>query len=198
MKTNVLCDIDGVICDFYKGFGEFLNKKYEAKLNLNKEPTSYTFKDWASGVKSINYDKSSYEWIMNGGMLTAPIYDGARDFILDLANIADIYIVTARIGDFRKLFPEEAIKKIEIDTLQWFKYHNIPVDNVYFEHNKIDFCKKNNIPILIEDKLSTAIDGGLNKIKSILLDRGWNKDTLSNHLYDRAFSYNDIIQKIKG
>lgn len=196
MKQNLLLDIDGVLADFYRGFANFLNEKHNAKLDLNVEPSSYVFSEWSPHLKGLSMDKVYEDWILDDGLLNLSIYNGAKDFVFNLADLCDIYIVTARGGDFKNLSKKETMDKIRKDTHNWFIFNKIPVKNVYFEREKINFCKKNNIGILVEDKLDTAVNGTVNGIESILINRNWNnseKDT-----FHRVYSYDEALSKVKS
>src|SRR5574337_645556 len=159
MKVNLLLDIDGILCDFYVGFAEYLNKVYNTNLPLAEEPQSYTISEWGSKCSSINIDEAVLGWINDHGFDKAPVYNGAKEFVEQLNKLTNVFVVTARIGDFKQKFGDQVVDKIKSDTIDWFKDNKIPVDTVFFDHNKIDFCKNNAISILIEDKLDTALKG---------------------------------------
>jgi len=197
MKPKLLLDIDGVLANFYHGFGEFLNKNYNAGLDMNVEPSSYVFREWGPNLANVDTNKASMDWIMSGGMLNIPIYDGARDFVLDLVDHCNIYIVTARVGDYRQIFPESVVDRVQKDTYAWFEQNGMPVEKIYFEHKKIDFCKTFDIPILIEDKLVTVQYGADHGIKCVLMDRAWNQQPNDASLIYRVKSYDEALAKVK-
>src|SRR5690348_5057067 len=114
MKTNLLLDIDGVLANFYAGFGDYLNKSHGANLDLDVEPKSYRFEEWGPDCAGIDMDKAAVDWIMKGGFEQMPVYGGAADFVKELHGLADVYVVTARIGDFKQKFGESVINKIKI------------------------------------------------------------------------------------
>ncbi len=197
MKINILCDIDGVLADFYRGFADYLNRMYDANLDLNVEPSNYNFKEWGPELQNINLDKATVNWILKDhGFLKVPIYDGAREFLEELNKICNVSIVTARVGDYKQYFSEAVINTIKNDTAQWFKSNNLPNNGIIFEHKKIDYCKDNAVPILIEDKLETALLGAKEGVHSILLDRAWNKHPERFRVY-RTYNYQDILNTIR-
>lgn len=196
MKPNLLLDIDGVLADFYHGFADFLNKHYKAELDLNVEPSSYKFSEWNPNLRNLDIGEASRNWINNDGLLNLPIYYGARDFVFDIADMCDIYIVTARAGDFIELFTDKITEKIKSDTYSWFIHHKIPVGKIYFEHEKVDFCEANNIPILVEDKLETVLSASKKGLKSILINRNWNKYQ-DSPMISRVDSYSEALSRIK-
>lgn len=176
MKTKVLLDIDGVIADFYAGFARHLNEYLNTNLDISTEPNEYSLHKWGHGLPNNLIDAEIPKWIMQGGYEHMPIYDGAKKFVHKLMDKYDVYVVTARVGDFRVSLPEEVINATKEDTSKWFKKYGIPTDKLIFEHEKIKFCKDNGIKIIIEDKLSTIVDGAKKDLRAILMDRGWNKN----------------------
>jgi len=186
MKNKVLLDIDGVIANFYAGFGSHLNHTLNAGLNLNLEPNDYSIHRWSQvPLSNKSIDAEIPAWIAEGGYKDMPIYPRAKEFTLELMDKYDVFVVTARVGDFRAEqlggFPKEIIELIKLDTYKWFKDHGIPSDKLFFEHRKIDFCKENGISVLIEDKLDTVVKAAMADLKPILISRAWNQKIGGEH-----------------
>jgi uncharacterized HAD superfamily protein len=198
MKVKVLLDIDGVIADFYTGFGDHLNKSVDAGLDLSIGPPEYSLHKWGHNLPKDLVDSEIPKWILGGGYRSMPIFSGAKEFVYKLMDKYNVYIVTARVGDFRLDITEKVKEKIVYDTFEWFKKHGIPSNKLFFEHKKADFCKKNNIPIIIEDKLETVINGANEGIRCVLMDRSWNQDNngLKRDHFNVfvAYSYNEILE----
>lgn len=196
MKNKILLDIDGVLGCFYLGFSSFLNEKYNTTLDVLEEPFRYNFDEWGHGVELLDLDSASKDWVLNGGYLTMPIYSGALDFYNKLCNQYEVSLVTARVGDRERNNPI-LIQKIKDDTSTWLKNNKLNLINkVYFEPNKVDFCKNNDIHIMIEDKLSTAIEGSKNNLDTILIHRNWNNSPPRFRVY-RSFDYNSALSTIQ-
>jgi uncharacterized HAD superfamily protein len=198
MKVKVLLDIDGVIANFYTGFAKHLNENVGAGLDLNKGPANYSLHDWGHNLSRDIVDEQIPEWILSGGYANMPIFPGAKEFVYKLMDKYDVYIVTARVGDFTLDLSGKVQKVIKRDTFKWLRKYGIPSNKLFFEHKKIDFCQKNNIPILIEDKLPTVIDGADKGVRSILMDRSWNQDSdgLQRDHFNIfvAYNYEDILK----
>lgn len=198
MKIKVLLDIDGVIADFYVGFSKHLNKSVNAGLDPNNGPANYRIHDWGHNLSKEVISEEIPKWILSGGYENIPIFSGAKEFVYKLMDKYDVCIVTARIGDFTLSLPGKVKEVIKRDTLRWLKKYGIPSNKLFFKHEKIDFCQKNNIPIIIEDKLQTVIDGANKGVRSILMDRSWNQDNdgLQRDHFNIfvAYSYNDILK----
>lgn len=200
MKTKVLLDIDGVIAGFYSGFAQYLNRHYGTTLDPIKEPPVYDIYEWKHYLSKSDIDKAIVEWMLDDGFLKLPIYNGAIDFVYQLMDQYDVYITTARLGDFEQKLGKDTLQKIIDDTKNWFRKYGIPYDKLFFRHDKIKFCKENGIRILIEDKLKTAIKGSENGILSIVMSRPWNEKVEGENispLLVRANSYEDILNILK-
>lgn len=197
MRRNILLDIDGVIANFYAGFGEYLNKRYNANLDLSVEPPIYSFSEWGPGLDTIDMEVATNDWIADDGFLKMPVYPGADEFVKELMSLGNVHIVTARIGDFEQKFPTHTEIQIKNDTYEWFKTHKIPTNGkIRFSHKKVELCKEENISILIEDKLSTVLQASKEGIHSIILDRAWNFHPERYKVY-RAKDYSEILDTVR-
>lgn len=197
MRRNILLDIDGVLANFYAGFANHLNKRYNANLDLNKEPPVYSFSEWGPGLDTIDMEQASNEWIANDGFLELPAYPEAKEFVEELMTLGNVHIVTARIGDFEQEFATNTEIQIKNDTYEWFRMHHIPTNGkIRFAHKKLELCKEEDISILIEDKLSTVLGAAQEGIHSIILDRAWNQHPDRFRVY-RAYGYDDILDFVR-
>jgi uncharacterized HAD superfamily protein len=133
---------------------------------------------------------------MDHGFSKVPVYSGAKEFVEELKKLANVIVVTARIGDFKQKFGEQVVDKIKSDTLNWFKDNDISIDTVVFDHNKVDFCKENAISTLIEDKLDTALKGAKEGIHSILMNRAWNEHPNRHKVY-RVYNYDEALNLVR-
>lgn len=197
MKTKVLLDIDGVIANFYLEFARFLNEECGCTLDLYQEPSSYSFNDWGAGVDKVNIGEASNKWIRSGGISRIPPYNSLKDFIDKLHSKYDVHIVTARIGDWERPLPEDVNVIIRHDTYDWLEQNGIPTDQLHFTHKKVEFCQENNINILVEDKLSTAIEASKNGINTVLMDRPFNRTKFALDRVYRAYSYHEALITIE-
>lgn len=198
MKLKVLLDMDGVIADFYKGFANYLNDNYNCNLDINSEPSSYLFKDWGHGVDFVDFDEASQRWIQEGGFVKLPIFNGASEFVKKLKDICNVFIVTARIGGWDQKFPLKIQEQIKHDTHMWLNNYDICVNDVFFTHNKVLFCKEYGIPIIIEDKMSTALEASKNGIHTIIVNREYNNNNkIDRFKIYRAFNFEDVLRQIQ-
>jgi uncharacterized HAD superfamily protein len=194
MKPKVLLDLDGVVAAFYESFAAFLNTNYGTRLPLDHEPDCYKYDDWGFGTDLIDVKQASNEWVDQGGYVKTLPYQNVRAFSDKLHNKCQVFIVTARIDDISSV-PESTKSKIKSDTETWLKEQGIPTDNLHFAYNKVEFCKEHGIDIMIEDKLTTAIKGAKNGLRTILVDRAWNRSPPRLNVY-RAQDYEGVLKLI--
>lgn len=193
---KILCDIDGVLANFFKGFAEFANYNYGTLIDPNLEPAEYDFSGWGFGADKVNWEEAINKWILQDGFLKLLPYDGATEFCNKINNLYDVYFITARVGDFGHMFSPEIVEKVKNNTSDWFKNHNIKANNLMFIRNKVDFCKENGIPILIEDKLKTALRSAKNDLDTVLINRGWNQHPPRFRIY-RVKNYDEALKILK-
>lgn len=199
MKDKVLLDIDGVLADFFKAFAKHLNETLGTNIDPNIEPSDYNIGNWSTGIDPVQISEIIRNWLASGGYSTIPIYDGAKQFVYQLMDKYDVFVVTARIGDFRMGLTEEIKSIIKQNTRDWFKGHGIPANKIFFEHQKINFCKANKITVMIEDKLDTVRKAADKGLKAILIDRGYNRDPEQRNHPNIiiANNYEEILQALE-
>ena len=199
MKTKLLLDIDGVLADFYVAFIRYLNQTHGTNIDESNEPTEYNIDEWCIGIDPADIGKIIQKWLANGGYKTLPIYTGAKQFVYKLMDKYDVYIVTARIGDFHMNLPQQVRDGIKRDTYEWFQKHGIPSDGIFFEHKKVDFCKAYDISIIIEDKLDTVISAANEGMKAILIDRAYNRvPRQRNHPnITVTYNYDEVLNQLE-
>ena len=200
---KVMLDIDGVIGNFYAGFAGHLNKTLNAGLDLSIEHQHYSIHNWGHNLPKNQVEEEISNWVLDGGYLDLPIYPNAKEFVFQLMDKYDVYIVTARVGDFKIKLSNNIVEKIKEDTYGWLKKYGIPTNKLFFEHKKTNFCLQNKISVLVEDKLDNAINGTYNGLTSILINRGWNKASITSNFipierivhprFIVAQDYNDIL-----
>jgi uncharacterized HAD superfamily protein len=197
MKVRIMLDMDGVIANFYNGFASHLNSNYGCTLDPAKEPKNYPFEDWGHGVDTIDFNDASYNWIKQNGFEKLPAYSGIKEFVKQLMSLYDVYIVTARIGDWEQKFSSDIKNQIKKNTYNWLKKYGIPSTKLYFVHDKVPFCKEHGISIIIEDKLETALKAAKEGIHTILIDREYNNSKANRFRIYRVYDFDEALGQIK-
>lgn len=182
MKIGI--DIDGVLTDisrFYLDYGA----KFAFENNIKKiaKPDGYEIEEILDLEKGAHIEF----WKKYDEFYTKKIY--TREFAAEvIARLKDdnheIHLITARK-------PQE-----EKWTKDWLKENNIYYDKLEFTDEKVDYCKNNNIDLMIEDNTNNVL--AISKlIPVICLDNRYNQDCEGDNI-TRCYSWYDIYSKIKN
>ena len=107
-----------------------------------------------------------------------------------------IYIITARKNN-DDWFPESLKKDLERITKKWLNENKIYYDEIAFGvKDKGEFCKENNIDIMIEDD-PINLRNLICNTNVIIFDYPYNRNSEFNNLI-RAYSWYDIYYKINN
>lgn len=91
--------------------------------------------------------------------------------------------------------PDAKYKDLKQRLKDWFYKNNIPIEIIYTDvRNKGEFCKENNIDILIDDSLSQINSAKSNNIKTILFNNISNYEGLQTNNWLDLY---DILTKLK-
>ena len=180
MKIGV--DIDGVLTDLHRFYLDCGSKySYENHLNGIVKEDEYDIEDILNLTKEENYKF----WHKNLKYYKTKKY--AREFAAEVIDKLkkqgnEIHIITAR-------------KKDEIKwTKKWLKENRIKFDYITMTDEKLDYCLKNNIDLMIEDN-----PDNINKISTripvICYDNAWNKHCSGENI-TRCYGWYEIYSKI--
>jgi len=192
-----MLDLDGVVANFAYSFQKFLNENYGCSFNPLKDPTKYSFENWGHGVDKIDLDAASSAWMNNNGFSGLPSYTGAEEFVTNLMDNYDVYIVTARVGDWDQKLSKTTKDIIKKNTYDWLQDRGIPANRLYFAHDKIPFCKEHQISVIVEDKLETALKAAKEGIHTVLIDRGYNQSKSERLRVYRVYNFNEALSQLK-
>lgn len=184
MKIGI--DIDGVITDlsrFYLDYGA----KFAFENNIEKisNPNGYEIEE----ILNLEEGKHIEFWEKYDDYYTKKIY--TREFASEVIKKLkeeknEIHLITARN-------PKE--EQSEKWTTDWLKENNIYYDKLEFTTEKVNYCKNNNIDLMIEDSVKNILE--LSKeISVICFDTRYNKECQGENI-TRCYSWYDIYSKIK-
>lgn len=152
----IACDIDGVVCNWTKGFLQYAGYP---------EQEARTWELW--NQLNISEDKFNEIWdgfINDGGIVRLEPMDGAVESISKIRGAGhDIIFITSR---------KPAAKQ---QTYQWFLNHGIWYVSIKFCEAKLDMLQQIKPDIYIEDnpyQIQEAIDNG---IRIIIYDKPYNR-----------------------
>ena len=184
-------DIDGVLTDFEKWQLE-VGSKFFIKHNKNIViPDGYD----SDTVFNVSKEIDSEFW--NNYLYDYAINEPARKFageVIDKLrnNGYEIYIITARYLTNKN---DEKGKKMRNIVIDWLKRNNINYDKLIFSpEDKFDICLKNDINIMIEDKVENI--NNISKIMPVIcFNASYNKSCKGNNIF-RAYTWYDVYYQI--
>lgn len=190
-------DIDGVLTDIEKWQLDYGSKFYYE--NYNKRivnhigyDTNEIF-DSSKDCDDLFWNKYFKEYSIN-----IEIRNFADEVISKLKNDGyEIYIITARGSHFSHSANVMSKEENEKIVKEWLNKNNIFYDKIIFSpEDKLDICIKNNINIMIEDKVDN-----IRKISSLIpvicYHAGYNNECEGKNIY-RVYSWYDIYSLIKS
>lgn len=186
-------DIDGVLTDIEQwqlDYGsEFVFEKYHKGI-INSE--GYDIEEIFNVDRKAEdefWEKYLYEYAKN---------EPARKFASEVINKLkdegkEIYIITARYLTNRDTAEGKRMREI---VKKWLKENKIYYDKIIFSpEDKVEICQKNNIDVMIEDKVEN-INNISKTIPVICFNARYNKECNGKNIY-RCYSWYDVYNKIK-
>ncbi len=179
-------DIDGVLTDISKFYLDY-GAKFAFENNIEPiiaDPNEYEIEE------ILDLEKGAHKefWKKYDEFYTKKIYtrEFAAEVIDKLKNEGnEIHIITARN-------PNE--EQSETWTSDWLDDNNIHYDNLVFTDKKVEYCKENNIDLMIEDSVNNIL--ALSKVIPVVcLDNRYNKECEGKNI-TRCYSWYDIYSKI--
>ena len=189
MKIGI--DIDNVISSFDNGLlKEYLKHDKQIRnkgiINKNADHIRRGMFDWEPEEEKKFYKENIEKIAQN----LKPIHN-AKKYIDKLKTDGnEIYIISGRDnGEYSR--PREMTEK-------WLERHKIYYDkliltNAYDKQAKAKQCEENNIDIMIEDNISTAINIKETGIRVLLMNTRFNQ---KNQELERVHSWKEIYSKI--
>jgi len=179
---KIVFDIDGVVCQWAKGFLE-----YAGLAGLEKYINQWNFWNGQFGFPEEEFEKLWDEFIQSGGIYRLKPVDGAIEAIDSLVEQEHkLYFITAR-----KLAAKD-------QTLRWFDEYSID-GRVIFCQNKASNLEKLQPDIYVEDAphhIQNAINANLNSQMIIaIFDKPYNQHF--SHRQIRVRNWDDILDLVK-
>lgn len=184
-------DIDGVLTDFEKWQLEVGSKffiKYNKNIVIPDGYDSDTVFNVSKEIDSEFWNNYLYDYAIN-----EPARKFAGEVIDKLRNSGyEIYIITARYLTNKN---DEKGKKMRNIVIDWLKHNNINYDKLIFSpEDKFDICLKNDINIMIEDKVENI--NNISKIMPVIcFNASYNKSCKGNNIF-RAYTWYDVYYQI--
>lgn len=186
-------DIDGVLTNIEQWQldcgGKFLSKIDKSIVNRDGYEITKIF-EVTDELESQFWSEYLYEYVTK-----EPSRKFASEVIKKLKdNGNEIYIVTARYLTDKNTKEGEQMREI---VVKWLEEQQIYYDKIIFSpETKLEDCKKNNIDVMIEDKVEN-INSVSTAIPVICFHAGYNKQCKGENIY-RVYNWYDIYNLING
>ncbi len=186
-------DIDGVLTDIEQWQLDYGGKYFSelGKSVINKDGYEITeIFGVTDELDSQFWNEYLYEYVTK-----EPSRKFASEVIKKLkAKGNEIYIVTARYLADRRTREGQEMREI---VVKWLNEQEIYYDKIIFSpEDKLENCKKNNIDVMIEDKVENINNISI-AIPVICFHAGYNKECKGKNIY-RACNWYDIYNLING
>lgn len=162
---NVLSNFNEVLLkDYIKHDKELRNKGI-----INNNVYIRKMFDWSESEEK-QYYKENIERLAN---LFEPIKE-CSEYIKELRDNGNYICIISGRNNGEYSDPYDM-------TIKWLRKYNIEYDkliltNAYNHQEKANFCKENNIDIMIDDSINVCIKCTENNIKSLLFNTEYNKN----------------------
>lgn len=189
---NIGVDIDGVLTDIEQFQIDYSSKLMYEKYNKQiKNNLGYYTSDLYDEDRKIDdefWDKYREDYTKNYRSR-----DFSSEIIKKLKELGhNIIIITARGSELKDKKEKEKSNNIAIN---WLQKNNIIYDKIEFTvGSKLDYCIKNNIDVMIEDKPDNIIDIA-SKVPVYCFHATYNNGCVGHNI-TRVFSWYDILAKI--
>lgn len=186
-------DIDGVLTDIEQWQldygGRFFSKYNKSVVNKDGYEITTIFE------VDDNLDRQFWNEYLYEYVTKEPSRKFASEVIKKLKEAGnEIYIVTARFLTDRNTKEGQEMREI---VVKWLNEQEIYYDKIIFSpKDKLEDCKKNNIDIMIEDKVEN-INIVSTAIPVICFHAGYNQECIGKNIY-RAYNWYDIYNLING
>lgn len=184
MKKKIGIDIDDTLTNLHEiflsyGF-DFINRwNINIKnINLYGYEAIDTFNFTA---KENNKFKKEY---LEKMLMQAHPRPLAKEVINELSTEYYIYIITSR--------DKKLIKNCKNKTIDWLKSNDIFYNKLIFNcKDKVEFCKKNNILMIVDDNPRTCKKSADKGITTFLFDNPYNRN-FNNSKVKRIYSWGEL------
>ncbi|MFS8130951.1 MAG: 5' nucleotidase, NT5C type [Candidatus Dojkabacteria bacterium] len=194
MKIGI--DIDDVLAAFSTQWQNYYNKTYGTNYKF-EDIIDYNFGVVYKDASPEEVVKRAFEFVNSPDFLLINTVEGSTEGISSLKN-HELFVITSRSDD---------IKQTSIDWLDKHfpnKFKDIIFTNSFSNNpnlkvvTKAEVGKRLGITTMVEDAPSHAINFAENGVKSILLDKPWNRSMKGHDLITRAKTWEEVTKLING
>ena len=182
---KIALDLDGVVCNTIPLFVKKMNEKTGIEKRVDDIWHYNLSKVYRCGSKTFQNILNSFNYKDVNPM------SGSIRVIRELREKGfEIYFMTSRADSVNNLFSRYRIKK---ETREWIDIFFLGKDyeKIVFSKDKVLYAVKNNIKIIVDDNMKTAIEGMNGGLITLLFDYPYNRK-LNEKGVIRVYNWNDI------
>ncbi|BAF60776.1 MAG: hypothetical protein HPY89_12575 [Pelotomaculum sp.] len=175
-------DIDGVLADSLPLWVGELNRFFNKNRRVEEIHLFDICKTYGITERELNeFLRRKGRYLMTG----PPPVAGAPYYLKKIKQHHEIFIITARDGQFRR------------ETGEWLEKHGLPYDELILlgSHEKREACLESGLNVLVEDTLEISIKVSSAGVPVLLLDAPYNQGALPGLVY-RKRSWEEIYRTI--
>jgi NTP pyrophosphatase (non-canonical NTP hydrolase) len=190
-----LVDIDGVLCDYYNGFlnwllhsGHMMSHQVEKIRAQNRYISAQ-----ALGLSKGQFRELKHEFRACGAKASMPVCKGADVFLAELRHQGyTICLVTSR--------PIEQYPNMRADTQFWLEENQLFHDFVWWSHHKIDIVEARHalerVELAVEDDPAYALPYAESGIFTFLVRTPYFKDCARHHNLRTVNNLEEITEHV--
>lgn len=164
-RIPVMVDLDGCLADFIRGYTKLGSEMFPGRVHVQETDDREAWHEMNGPHDGAIWDaiKASDNWWMN---LPALVPSSVFDSLSHLGEEADVYYVTARVGNAPKL-----------QTELWLRDFGVVNPTVIISEKKGEVAQALSAEFCIDDKAGNAVAVSYlaRGCKSYLLDRKYNR-----------------------
>jgi hypothetical protein len=173
---KIICDVDGVILDFAKGFSDWWNQNNDIKIDSKPDT-------WCFGLSEGFFSKGVAQFCKTPALKSLDyLFKDTEEYFNILSSMYQVNIVTA--------LPEK-YSKSRIANLSKLKYNSIK----FIEH-KLDYLIKSKPDVCIEDRPDYIKKLSENKISVFYPNNNYCKGLSKFGV--KFNSWKDLLTKLQG
>lgn len=177
-RNVLICDIDGVIADWRKTFIWFLRSEIGEEIANDAAHSLHI--DTDINLRYTSYYEYKEKFEREGWYSRVQPYSFEIETIRSMKKYADFYVVFVTARPYRQY------KRIWLDTWNWLKRYNLPIDELHFvTYDRItmarNFGAANNV-IMFEDDPKIIRRACNDEIQIICKNQPYNEEILNDEI----------------
>lgn len=193
-KPKIAIDIDDTLSSFIAEFLKWYNIKLGTSYDFN-DFKDYYWPNWMD-VTEKEAVKSVHDFFETEEFKNLPVLDGAKEWVEQMSEKYELYIVTARQTIVERI-TRDWLDKNFADKFKEVVFGNHYALNGVRGPGKGELCEKLGCEVLIDDNFYHLESLEKHGIKAVLLDRPWNKEIKDSEYVKRAYNWDEASKYLE-